>query len=63
MPYTQGITSIGPSEPPAKGTIEAQEHEIMQTKHRSLTGTLVWLRNFYPTQIYPTNFLGAYNAN
>ena len=35
----------------------------MQTKHRSLIGSLVWVSNFYVTQLYPTNFLGALNAN
>ena len=63
MPYTQGITSVGPGQRPDANTVEAQEFDIMQTKHRSLIGSLVWVSNFYVTQLYPTNFLGALNAN
>ena len=63
MPYTQGISSVGPGQRPAAGTVEEQEFDIMQTKHRSLVGSLVWLCNYYVTQLYPTNFLGALNAN
>ena len=47
MPYTQGITSVGPGQRPDTDTVEAQEFEIMQTKHRSLIGSLVWVSNFY----------------
>ena len=47
MPYTQGITSVGPAHRPDANTVEAQEFEIMQTKHRSLIGSLVWVSNFY----------------